>query len=160
MSPQEFQSARIELGLSAEALGQLLGKTTRTIHRWEMHPEAKSARPPDPLACRVMRWLLADAVDLSIVRSLPVDGLHAAAGERHSVSGTFLASSGRRIATDRVIILDAENQMIFTHQGAAYTVEAITEAGEFMLSAPAQKPFFLQEEELVSRGWRLSIDET
>ncbi|MCB1349012.1 MAG: hypothetical protein KDK11_10330 [Maritimibacter sp.] len=59
MTPQQFAAARHSLGLSAAELGQILGTDPRTIRRWEADPETKTARPPNPVACQVLRWMLA-----------------------------------------------------------------------------------------------------
>lgn len=59
MTPDEFKAARKRVGLTQSQLGALLDTNPATIRRWEMHPETASARPPNPVACQVLRWLLA-----------------------------------------------------------------------------------------------------
>lgn len=54
-TPQQFKQARNKLGLSAKQLGTILNTDPRTIRRWE---DESGTRPPNPVACRVMEWLL------------------------------------------------------------------------------------------------------
>lgn len=56
MSPAEFKEARRKLGLSASQLGHVLNTDPRTIRKWE---EDDGTRPPNPIACRVIEWMLA-----------------------------------------------------------------------------------------------------
>lgn len=56
--PISFKSARNALGLSAAELGRILNTDPRTIRRWEADPETENARPPNPIACRVLSWML------------------------------------------------------------------------------------------------------
>lgn len=62
MTPQQFKQARRELGLTLNDLAIILGltgdKPDRTIRRWEGAPELPSSRPPNPIACRVLQWML------------------------------------------------------------------------------------------------------
>ncbi len=58
MTPQEFKAAREALGLSASQLGTILSTDPRTIRKWEAE-HGGSARPPNPIACRVLEWMLA-----------------------------------------------------------------------------------------------------
>lgn len=59
MTPTEFREARHMLGLSARQLGAILDTDERTVRRWEADPETTgTARPPNPTAARVMRWML------------------------------------------------------------------------------------------------------
>ena len=58
MIPSEFKAARNSLGLSASQLGHILNTEPRTIRRWETD-QGPSARPPNPIACRVLDWMLA-----------------------------------------------------------------------------------------------------
>lgn len=58
MTPQEFRSAREQLGLSAGRLAHILNVDKRTLRRWES-VDGSAARPPNPIACRVLTWLLA-----------------------------------------------------------------------------------------------------
>ena len=57
-TPDGFKAAREYLGLTQRTLGGLLGVDQRTIRRWEQPPEDKSGRPPNPVAARVMEWLI------------------------------------------------------------------------------------------------------
>ncbi len=62
MTPDEFARARRKLGLSQDQLARVLGLGTdggRTVRRWEAPEGTTNARPPNPVACRVMEWLLA-----------------------------------------------------------------------------------------------------
>ena len=59
MTPQEFKEARQTLGLSQTELGRILDTNDVTVRRWEMPPGGKNARSPNPVACQVMRWMLA-----------------------------------------------------------------------------------------------------
>ena len=58
MTPTEFREARERLGLSLTDLGHILDTHHRTVRKWET-PEGSSARPPNPVACQVVRWMLA-----------------------------------------------------------------------------------------------------
>ncbi|MBY5988198.1 helix-turn-helix domain-containing protein [Roseovarius atlanticus] len=58
MTPDEFKGARRKLGLTQAQLGAILNTDPATIRRWEMAPDVKSARPPNPVACQVMAWML------------------------------------------------------------------------------------------------------
>jgi DNA-binding XRE family transcriptional regulator len=55
MSPSEFKAARRKLGLSASQLGSILNTDPRTIRKWE---DESGTRPPNPIACRVVEWML------------------------------------------------------------------------------------------------------
>lgn len=59
MTPSQFKAARNELGLSQSQLGHILDVDPSTIRRWEMDPDRNTARPPNPVAVRVMKWMLA-----------------------------------------------------------------------------------------------------
>lgn len=59
MTPDEFKAARRQLGLTQAELGRILDTAPQTIRKWEMPPENNTARGPNPVACQVMRWLLA-----------------------------------------------------------------------------------------------------
>lgn len=60
MTPTEFRDARTHLGLSTSELAAILGVDSRTVRKWEdtRGDESTNARPPNPVASRVMRWLL------------------------------------------------------------------------------------------------------
>lgn len=55
LTPAQFKEARHTLGLSASRLGAILDVDPRTIRRWEQDVDG---RPPNPIACRVMAWML------------------------------------------------------------------------------------------------------
>lgn len=55
MTPVEFKAARHKLGLSASQLGLILDTDPRTVRRWE---DESGTRPPNPIACRVLEWML------------------------------------------------------------------------------------------------------
>ncbi|QUS54516.1 helix-turn-helix domain-containing protein [Pseudovibrio brasiliensis] len=55
MNPNEFKAAREKLDLSAAELGRILNTDPRTVRRWE---DASGTRPPNPIACRVLEWML------------------------------------------------------------------------------------------------------
>jgi DNA-binding transcriptional regulator YiaG len=58
MTPADFKSGRNALGLSIAELAVALDTDPRTIRKWEaLH--GNSARPPNPIACRVLGWMLA-----------------------------------------------------------------------------------------------------
>ena len=59
MTSNEFQEARICLGLSQSQLGKILNTEPRTIRKWEAADGSATARSPNPVACQVMRWMLA-----------------------------------------------------------------------------------------------------
>lgn len=59
MTPYEFKDARNRLGLTQAQLGAILDTDPSTIRRWEMPPGNSTARPPNPVAAQVMRWMLA-----------------------------------------------------------------------------------------------------
>lgn len=56
MTAAEFYAARKRLGLSVEQLGTIINTDPRTIRRWE---DARNDRTPNPVACRVLQWMLA-----------------------------------------------------------------------------------------------------
>lgn len=58
MTPEEFKAARRKLGLTQSELGRVLDTAPQTIRKWEMPPENSTARGVNPIAARVMRWLL------------------------------------------------------------------------------------------------------
>lgn len=55
MTPAQFKEARQTLGLSTSKLGAILNVDPRTVRRWE---ENDGTRPPNPIACRVVHWML------------------------------------------------------------------------------------------------------
>lgn len=56
MTAKEFRAARQALGLSQSQLGKVLNTHSRTIRKWERDD---GTRPPNPIACRVIEWMLA-----------------------------------------------------------------------------------------------------
>lgn len=55
MTPVEFKQARQNLDLSASQLGRILNTDQRTVRKWECDD---GTRPPNPIACRVIEWML------------------------------------------------------------------------------------------------------
>lgn len=58
MTPVEFKSARRKLGLSSSQLGHILNTAPQTIRKWEMGEDCSTARSVNPIAARVMQWML------------------------------------------------------------------------------------------------------
>lgn len=58
MTPSEFKEARQQLGLSQRELGDLIDTNPVTIRKWETDDKNSSSRKPNPVASKVMRWLL------------------------------------------------------------------------------------------------------
>lgn len=59
MTPEEFKEARVSLGLTRPQLGVIINTSTKTIEKWEMADGRSNARNPNPVASKVMRWMLA-----------------------------------------------------------------------------------------------------
>lgn len=57
MTALEFKEFRKSLGLSVNQLSRILNINSTTIRRWEMESHYKSARPPNPIACEVLKWI-------------------------------------------------------------------------------------------------------
>jgi len=60
MTPREFRDARRQLGLTQSQLATALGlgkDGARTVRKWEAET-GSSARPPNPIACRALHWML------------------------------------------------------------------------------------------------------
>lgn len=57
MTPEQFKEARQSLGLSVNQLSKILDTNPVTIRKWETDPRFKTARSPNPIACRVLHWL-------------------------------------------------------------------------------------------------------
>ena len=55
LTPTQFKEARRKLRLSASQLGHILNTDPRTIRKWE---DESGTRPPNPIACRVVEWML------------------------------------------------------------------------------------------------------
>lgn len=58
MTSEEFKKARRELGLTQSQLGVILDTNPATIRKWEMNGDRSTSRAPNPVASRVMAWLL------------------------------------------------------------------------------------------------------
>jgi DNA-binding transcriptional regulator YiaG len=58
MTPNEFKQARRKLGLTQSQLGMILDTAPQTIRKWEMDETRATARSVNPIAARVMRWML------------------------------------------------------------------------------------------------------
>ena len=58
MTSGEFKSARRKLGLTQAQLGVILDTLPQTIRKWEMDEERSTARSVNPIAARVMQWML------------------------------------------------------------------------------------------------------
>lgn len=52
-----FKAGRERLGLSQSQLGHILDTGPRTIRQWEAE-DVLNSRDPNPIACRVMQWML------------------------------------------------------------------------------------------------------
>lgn len=59
MTPEQFKAGRRALGLSVYQLGHILNTAPQTIRKWEMPDARSSGRSVNPVAARVMKWLLA-----------------------------------------------------------------------------------------------------
>lgn len=57
MTPHQFKQARHSLGLTLSQMAHILDVDPRTIRKWEAD-HGGSARPPNPIACRVVSWML------------------------------------------------------------------------------------------------------
>jgi DNA-binding transcriptional regulator YiaG len=57
VTPAEFKEARRKLGLTLSQLAGILDVDPRTVRKWEAE-EGTNARPPNPVAARVMQWML------------------------------------------------------------------------------------------------------
>jgi DNA-binding transcriptional regulator YiaG len=58
MTPEQFKAKRNELGLTQSQLADILGMSGKnadlTVRRWEMPATANGARPPNPMACKIL----------------------------------------------------------------------------------------------------------
>ncbi len=57
MTSEEFKEARHSLGLTLSELGHILSTDPRTVRKWEAK-QGTNARSPNPVAVRVMQWML------------------------------------------------------------------------------------------------------
>lgn len=152
MTPARFKAAREGLGLSVDELAALLGRSPRAVQRWEMPSDAPSSRAPDPLASRILHWLLIGVLDLDAMRANPMPINDHPDGEPHLITGAFVSRSGRTIETERKVVVDARRQLLFTPYGDRYEVET-AEDGALVLLSPGQKPFYVDRGVLEGRGW-------
>jgi DNA-binding transcriptional regulator YiaG len=58
MTPNEFKEARRKLGLTQAQLGAILDTAPQTIRKWEMSEDRSTSRSVNPVAARVMEWML------------------------------------------------------------------------------------------------------
>jgi DNA-binding transcriptional regulator YiaG len=58
MTPDQFKEARHQLGLTRPQLGAIINTSPDTIKKWEMPEGRSNSRDPNPIACRVLEWLL------------------------------------------------------------------------------------------------------
>ena len=58
MTADEFKQARCKLGLTQSELGIILDTNPSTIRKWEMSNDRSTSRNPNPVASRVMHWML------------------------------------------------------------------------------------------------------
>jgi len=58
MNNHQFKKARHQLGLTLSELGHILNTDARTIRKWEAGSECSTSRHPNPIASRVMQWML------------------------------------------------------------------------------------------------------
>lgn len=58
MTPNEFKEARNNLGLTQSELGIILNTNPSTIRKWEMPPINSTSRSVNPVAAKVMQWML------------------------------------------------------------------------------------------------------
>jgi DNA-binding transcriptional regulator YiaG len=56
MTPAKFKEHRYDLALTQEELGHILNVNGRTIRKWETDD---GTRPVNPIAIRVMEWMMA-----------------------------------------------------------------------------------------------------
>jgi len=59
MEPEAFKAARRRLGLTGAELAHILGISAQTVRKYEMPADASTARGVNPIAARVVGWLLA-----------------------------------------------------------------------------------------------------
>ncbi|MFK5997851.1 MAG: hypothetical protein QM492_07055 [Rhodobacterales bacterium] len=58
MTSAEFKAGRNQLGLTQSQLGHILDTAPQTIRKWEMPADRSTARQVNPIAARVMHWML------------------------------------------------------------------------------------------------------
>lgn len=59
MTPTEFKQARQSLGLTQLELSAVLGVTPQTVRKWEAPEDRGTHREVNPIASKVMSWMLA-----------------------------------------------------------------------------------------------------
>jgi DNA-binding transcriptional regulator YiaG len=59
MTPKQFKAGRKLLGLSVTQLAHILNTAPDTVRKWEMPDDRSTSRGVNPVAQRVMRWMLA-----------------------------------------------------------------------------------------------------
>ncbi|MEP5730819.1 MAG: helix-turn-helix domain-containing protein [Sulfitobacter sp.] len=57
MTSEEFKEARQKLGLTLTQIAVILDTDPRTIRKWEA-TQGTNARSPNPVAARVVTWML------------------------------------------------------------------------------------------------------
>jgi len=72
MTAEEFKQARLKLGLTLSELGVILSTDPRTIRKWEA-TSGTNARTPNPVAARVMSWMLDGFRPPQFPTSLPIN---------------------------------------------------------------------------------------
>lgn len=58
MNNKQFKEARQSLGLTLSETAKILDVDSRTIRKWEASDNCSTARHPNPIASRVMQWML------------------------------------------------------------------------------------------------------
>lgn len=58
MDNKQFKKARQTLGLTISETATILNVDSRTIRKWEAAETCTTSRSPNPIAVRVMKWLL------------------------------------------------------------------------------------------------------
>lgn len=62
MTSAEFRNARLRLGFSGAQLARILNVDPRTIRKWEAEG-GSTARDPNPVAARVLEWMVDGTLD-------------------------------------------------------------------------------------------------
>jgi DNA-binding transcriptional regulator YiaG len=58
MDNTEFKAARNGLGLTLLELALILDTDPRTVRKWEAATDRSTARAPNPIAVRVLTWMV------------------------------------------------------------------------------------------------------